>query len=96
MSLAALLIGLLNCILLVAILVLLGAVVAWVASAFAWPIPWNIQRLYLLVCLIVFIICVAGLLVGSPMVHFFRAGVGGPALAAVPPWTSRHLSPMLN
>ena len=70
MSFAAVLIGLLNCILLVAILVLLGAVVAWVASLFEWPIPWNIQRLYLLIVLIVFIICVIGLLLGSPMVHF--------------------------
>jgi len=71
MSFAGVLIGLLNCILLTAILVLLGAVVAWVASLFEWPIPWNIQRLYLLIVLIVFIICVIGLLLGSPMVHFF-------------------------
>jgi len=71
MSFAVVLIGLLNCILLVAVLVLLGAVVAWVASLFEWPIPWNIQRLYLLIVLIVFIICVIGLLLGSPMVHFF-------------------------
>jgi hypothetical protein len=72
MSLAGVLIGLLNCILLVAILVLLGAVVAWVASLFAWPIPWNIQRIYLLICLIVFIICVASLLLGAPMVTFWH------------------------
>jgi len=71
MSFAGVLIGLLNCILLTAILVLLGAVVAWVASLFEWPIPWNIQRLYLLIVLIVFIICVIGLLLGSLMVHFF-------------------------
>jgi len=71
MSFAVVLIGLLNCILLVAVLVLLGAVVAWVASLFEWPIPWNIQRLYLLIVLIVFIICVIGLLLRSPIVHFF-------------------------
>jgi len=49
---------------------LLGAIVAWVASIFDWPIPWNIQRIYLLICLLIFIICVATLLVGTPMVHF--------------------------
>jgi hypothetical protein len=77
MSLAGILIGLLNCILLVAILVLLGAIVAWVATLFEWPIPWNIQRIYLLICLLVFIICVATLLLGVPMVHFLgRAELG--------------------
>jgi hypothetical protein len=70
MSVAGLLIGVLNCILLAAILVLVGAIVAWVASIFEWPIPWNIQRIYLLICLLIFIICVASLLLGTPMVHF--------------------------
>ena len=69
MSLTGILLGLLNCILLAAILVLAGAIVAWVCSAFSWPIPWNIQRLYLLVVLIIFIICFISLLLGAPMVH---------------------------
>jgi cell division protein FtsX len=70
MPLAGIFIGLLNCVLLAAILVLLGAIIVWVASIFQWPIPWNIQRLYLLVVLIIFIICFVGLLLGAPMVHF--------------------------
>jgi hypothetical protein len=70
MSVVAILIGILNCILLAAVLVLCGAIVAWVASLFEWPIPWNIQRIYLLIVLLVFIICVASLLLGEPMVHF--------------------------
>jgi len=71
MSVFGLLIGVLNCVLVAAILVLLGAVIVWVASLFQWPIPWNIQRLYLLIVLIVFIICVISLLLGMPMVHLF-------------------------
>jgi hypothetical protein len=74
MSIAGILIGVLNCILLVAVLVLVGAIVVWVASIFEWPIPWNIQRIYLLICLLIFVICVASLLVGTPMVHFIGAG----------------------
>jgi hypothetical protein len=72
MSIAGILIGVLNCVLVAAILVLLGAIIVWVASIFQWPIPWNIQRIYLLIVLLVFIICVISLLVGAPMVHFFR------------------------
>jgi hypothetical protein len=71
MNILGILIGLLNCVLVVALLVLIGAVIVWVAQIFEWPIPWNIQRIYLLVCLIVFIICAVSLLAGMPMVHFF-------------------------
>jgi hypothetical protein len=72
MSIAGILIGVLNCVLVAAILVLLGAIIVWVASIFQWPIPWNIQRIYLLIVLLVFIICVISLLVGAPMVHIFH------------------------
>jgi len=72
MSLAGILIGILNCILLAAIFVLVGAIIAWVASLFGWPVPWNIQRLYLLIVLLIFIICAVSLLLGAPMVHFFH------------------------
>lgn len=71
MSIAGILVGLLNCVLVAAVLVLVGAVVAWVASIFEWPIPWNIQRIYLLIVLIIFVICIASLLLGMPMVHLF-------------------------
>lgn len=71
MSIFGLLIGILNCLLLVAVLVLIGAIIVWVASIFEWPIPWNIQRIYLLICLLVFIVCVISGLAGTPMVHFF-------------------------
>jgi len=70
MSIVGILIGILNCILLAVILVLLGAIVAWIAGLFGWPVPWNIQRLYLAIVLLVFLICVISLLLGVPMVHF--------------------------
>lgn len=78
MSIAAILIGVLNCLLLAAFLVLLGAVVAWVAVIFDWPIPWNIQRIYLLICLLIFIICVFSMILGVPMVHIFGHASGPP------------------
>jgi len=68
---AALLIGVLNCVLVAAVLVLIGAVIVWVATIFEWPIPWNIQRVYLLIVLVIFVICVASGLLGSPMVHIW-------------------------
>jgi hypothetical protein len=70
MSLMAILVGVLNCLILAVILVLVGAIIAWVASIFQWPIPWNIQRIYLLIVLLLFIVCVVSLVAGTPMVHF--------------------------
>jgi hypothetical protein len=72
MSAVGFLVEILNCLAFAVVLVLAGAIVAWVAAAFEWPIPWNIQRLYLLLVLLLFIICViAGLFTGGPMIHWF-------------------------
>ena len=73
MSVFGLLIGILNCVLLAAVLVLIGAIIVWVASMFSWPIPWNIQRIFLLIVLIIFVICALSDLFGYPMVHVFSA-----------------------
>jgi len=70
MSVLGLLIGILNCVIVAAVLVLVGAIIVWVASIFEWPIPWNIQRIFLLIVLLIFIICVISMLAGEPMVHF--------------------------
>ena len=71
MSAIGLLVGVMNCVILAAVLVLIGAICVWIASIFEWPIPWNIQRIFLLIVLLIFIVCVIGLLVGEPMVTFF-------------------------
>lgn len=78
MSLAGILIGVLNCVLVAAILVLVGAIIVWVAAMFEWPIPWTIQRIYLLIVLVIFIICIFSLLLGAPMVHIFGNGMRYP------------------
>jgi len=70
MSLVGLLLGIINCVILAAVLVLIGAIIVWVATIFEWPIPWNIQRIFLLIVLLIFIACVISMLVGEPMVHF--------------------------
>jgi hypothetical protein len=72
MSLVGILIGLLNCIVLALILVLIGAVVLWVLAALGWPIPQNIQKIYLGIVALITLICFISLIAGAPMVHFFH------------------------
>lgn len=69
MSIVTILIGILNCAIVAAVLVLLGAIVLWVCSMFGWPIPVNIQRIYMLIVLLVFLICIVSDIAGSPMFH---------------------------
>ena len=74
MSLAGLLIGSLNCILLAVILVLVGAIIQWVMSALSWAVPPNIVKLYLAVAALITLICFITLLLGMPMIHIIHVG----------------------
>lgn len=70
-ALGALFIGVLNIVIWVVILVLVGAIVVWVLGLLGWPIPWNIQRLYLAVVALVALTMFVALLLGvGPHWHF--------------------------
>jgi hypothetical protein len=69
MSLGGLLLGIINIAIVIAVLVLIGAIIVMVANWFQWPIDWNVQRLYLLVVALVALYMVAALLLGMPTVH---------------------------
>jgi hypothetical protein len=69
MSLAGILIGLINCIILAVILVLIGAVIQWVLAALGWPIPAQIAKLFLAIVALVTLLCFIMLLLGTPMLH---------------------------
>ena len=77
MSLGGLLLGVINIAIVVAVLVLIGAIIVMVAAWFQWPIDWNVQRLYLLVVALIALYMVAALLLGMPTVHLLtHAGSG--------------------
>jgi hypothetical protein len=77
MSLGGLLLGVINIAIVIAVLVLIGAVIVMVANWFQWPIDWNVQRLYLLVAALVALYMVAALLLGMPTIHLLaHAGSG--------------------
>jgi len=72
MSLAGILIAILNCVVLALILVIVGAIVQWVLSALGWGIPQNIQKLFLALVALIFLICVISALLGAPMFHLIH------------------------
>jgi hypothetical protein len=66
MSLAGLLLGIINVAIVVAMLVLLGAIIVMIAKWFQWPIDWDVQRLYLLVVVLIALYMIVALFLGLP------------------------------
>jgi hypothetical protein len=69
MSIGGLLLGLINIAIVIAILVLIGAVIVMIAKWFQWPIDWAVQRLYLLVVALIALYMLVALLLGLPTVR---------------------------
>jgi hypothetical protein len=70
MSLAGLLLGLINVAIVVAVLMLIGAIVVWfLAWIFSVTVPANVQKLYIGIVALVALYMVVALLLGLPVVH---------------------------
>jgi hypothetical protein len=69
MALSGILLGLINIGIVIVILVLIGAITVWVLGMLEWPVPWNIQRLYLAVVALIALYMLVALLFGLPTVH---------------------------
>jgi hypothetical protein len=70
---SALVLGIINAVLVGAILALVGAVIVMIAKWFQWPIDWNVQRLYLLVVLLVVLYLIVAVLFGLPGIRVIGA-----------------------
>ena len=69
MAVSGILLGIINIATVIVILVLAGAIVVWIAIMLSWPIPWNIQRLYLAVVALVALYMLVALLFGIPSIR---------------------------
>lgn len=71
MSLAGILLGVINIAIVVAVLVLIGLIVVWLMSAVGWPIPSQLRRVYLLIVALIGLYMLVALLLGLPSLHVF-------------------------
>jgi hypothetical protein len=74
-SLSGIILGVLNIAIVVAILVLVGALIVMVAKWFGWPIDWNVQRIYLLVVALVALYLLVALIFGIPSLRIIGAPI---------------------
>jgi len=79
MSLAGVLLGLINICIVVAILVLIGYVAMWLLGLLGFPIPATVQKIYMVIVALIALYMFVALLLGIPSVRII--GAAGPLLA---------------
>jgi hypothetical protein len=79
MSLAGVLLGLINICIVVAILVLIGYVAVWLLGLLGFPIPATVQKIFMVIVALIALYMIVALLLGIPSVRII--GAAGPLLA---------------
>jgi len=69
MNLAAILLGLINIAIVVAILILIGYVIVWFLAVLNFPVPWDVQRIYMVIVALIALYMLVALLLGMPTVR---------------------------
>ena len=69
MSVSGILLGLINIAIVIVILVLVGAIAAWILAALGWPPPDIVRKLFLAVVALIALYMLAALLLGIPSIR---------------------------
>ena len=73
MALSAILLGIINVAIVVAILLLVGAVILWFCGWFGFAVPTMVQKLYIAIVALVALYMLVALLLGIPTVHIITS-----------------------
>jgi MFS superfamily sulfate permease-like transporter len=76
MSLSGLLLGLVNIAIVVAILLLIGAVILWFCSWLGFGVPANVQKLYIAIVALIALYMLVAIIFGIPSIRL----IGAPTL----------------
>ena len=74
LSVSGLLLGVINIAIVVAILGAGRRGRRLVLECYEWPVPWNVQRIYLAVVALIALYMVVALLLGFPAIHIIGTG----------------------
>lgn len=87
MSLSGIVLGIINIAIVVAILLLVGAIILWFCSWMGLAVPGNVQKGFLAVVALIALYMIIALLFGIPTVRFIDHASNFPAIGAVMPAT---------
>jgi hypothetical protein len=74
MTLVGLLLGIINIAIVIAILLLIGAIILWFCSWMSMAVPANVQKGYVAVVGLIGLYMLVALLVGIPTIRIISAG----------------------
>lgn len=74
MRLAPILLGVIDIAIVIAILILVGLIIVWFAGLMSFPIPGNIQRVYLAIVFLIGLYMLVALLFNLPSVRIMGGG----------------------
>ena len=66
-ALSAILLGIINIAIVVAILVLIGLIIVWFMSYLGFPIPAQIQKVFMIIVALIALYMIVALLLGLPL-----------------------------
>jgi hypothetical protein len=81
MALGGIILGLINVVIVVVILLLIGACIAWVMSTIGWPVPQMVQQLFIALVALVALYMIVALLFDIPSIRI----IGRAALTTAVP-----------
>jgi hypothetical protein len=82
LSLGGILLGLINIAIVVAIMLLIGAVILWFMDWIGFPVPAMVQKLYIAVVALIALYMLVSLLLGFPTVHLIGRAAAASTLLA--------------
>jgi hypothetical protein len=85
MSLAGILLGLIDIAIVVVILLLVGAVALWIFGWLGFAIPANVEKLYLAIVALIALYMLVSLVLGVPSFRILHAHVISP-VGVIPGW----------
>lgn len=80
MNLSAILLGLINIAIIIAIFMLIGLIIVWVLGYLGFPVPANIQKVYMAIVALIALYMLVALLLGLPQIRII-----GSSTSSVPP-----------
>jgi hypothetical protein len=85
MSLTAVLLGIIDIAILVLILLLIGAVILWFCTYLNFPVPSNVQKIYIAIVALVALVALISLLLGVPRFRIVAFAPTSAQAAIAPP-----------
>jgi hypothetical protein len=81
MSLGGLLLGLINIAIYVAVLILIGYIILWIAGIIGFPIPALVQKMYMVIVALIALYLIVSLVLGTRLPFRLVGESGGPPAA---------------